>query len=133
MTRKQPHAGHDHARSAVGTLKSAEVEEDLLERMQLAPVLQPLDCGDRPAGHGSNPSGARVGSQAVDQHRAGSALSFTATILGPCQLEIVAKHTEQASFWVGVNRAGRPVDLQFRHSARHGLLTVPTQGGFLDG
>ena len=111
--RKSADAGHDHAAGAVAALHGAGVEEGLLERVQLAVLLEALDGGDLAGGDRAELGDARARRRAVDQHRAGAATALAAAVLGAGQAEVVAEHAEQRPIAIGVDADRLAVDPQF--------------------
>jgi len=86
------------------------LEELLLQRVQLAVVLEPFDRRDRLALDLSGGGGARADGRPADEHRAGAAVPFTAAELGAGQSEIVAKNPEKRAGMVGVEPRGLAVE-----------------------
>src|SRR5437588_12594289 len=79
---QQSNHTHDHARRTIAALHCPFGKERLLDWMQLVARRKPLDSED--ALVFGPPHGGDAGSDAfaADQDRAGSALSFAATVLG---------------------------------------------------
>ena len=85
-------AAHDHAGSAVGTLKSFGVEEGLLTWMVAAGFFEDFDSGDGFSCGSGNGSYARTTRRAIEQNGAGAALAFAAAVLGAGEAEMVAEN-----------------------------------------
>src|SRR5215471_20800750 len=67
-------AGHEHARRAVAALEPVLGHKALLERMELAVLLEPLHRHDLPAVGLDGQHGARLDGYSVEKHRAGAAV-----------------------------------------------------------
>src|SRR5215510_4127612 len=109
---------NDHAVGAVAALRGLLVDEGLLQWMQLVEGAEPLQRGDLVLAELRDRHHAGAHGRAVDEHRAGPALRQAAAELGAVKLEIIAQHVEQRGVRLGVDRAGRPVDLQADGHAR---------------
>lgn len=97
MPGEQGIAVHDHARGAVAALQRTGIEKGLLQRMQLALVLEPFDRSDRLFGTLGECHPARANGPAVQHDRARAALPLAAAILAAGQSQFVAEHAEQHS------------------------------------
>ena len=69
---------HQHARRAVAALGRELLHEGALQRMQVGPVLHPVERLDRAAVHGFRQRQAGEMQFAVDQHAAGAATALAA-------------------------------------------------------
>src|SRR5262245_25593586 len=85
---------HDHAVAAVAALGGLLGDEGALQRARLFDCPQALDGGDLGVTQRGDRGHARAGRLAVDQHRAGTALSEPAAELRPVELEIVAQDVQ---------------------------------------
>ena len=105
-------AAHDHAGSAVGALKSAEIEKSLLHGMQPAVAFQAFDGGDGFFDCGAERHLAGAPGRAVDQDGAGAALALPTTVLATGESEFVAKSRKKSGIRVGFNRVRFAVYLE---------------------
>ena len=100
----------DHARGAVAALKSALVEEGLLDWMQRIAFGEAFD-GQNCFFIGITYRGEAGGHAfAVQQDGAGAALTLTATVFGASELQIFAQDIEQGAVGIGGDSSGPPVD-----------------------
>src|ERR1039457_5964119 len=95
---QQRHAGDDHAGSAIAALHGALLEEGVLQR-----VVDAFDGRDLFAGGGAHGEFTRADGLAIEQHGAGAALAFAASVLGAGKVEVVAEDGEQGDVGVGVD------------------------------
>src|SRR5215467_9245962 len=79
---------HDHAGSAVGTLEGFGLEEGLLNEMEAARLFEAFDGGNGFSRGSGNQSDAGATRRAVQQNRAGAALSLAATVFGAREAEL---------------------------------------------
>src|ERR1039457_1325369 len=79
---QQRHAGDDHAGSAIAALHGALLEEGVLQR-----VVDAFDGRDLFAGGGAHGEFTRADGLAIEQHGAGAALAFAASVLGAGKVE----------------------------------------------
>src|SRR5262249_22580841 len=96
----------------IATLHGPDFEKSFLERMQLAVLLKALDRGDLGGGDHGSFRYARTDGSAVDQHGAGAAASFAATILGSRQAQVVPQYFEERTIVLGVDPHPGTVDRQ---------------------
>jgi peptide-methionine (S)-S-oxide reductase len=95
IRREQSYGGHNHAWRAVGALKSFFFDECLLHRMKVAVLREPFNGANLTASDGEGMHLAGACGAAVDEHRARTALSFAAAVLGPGESETVAQDAQQ--------------------------------------
>ena len=88
-------AGHHHAGRAVAALQPVLLQEALLDRVELAVLLQPLDGHDLAAVGLHGQHGARLHGHAVEQHRAGAAVGGVAADVGAGEPEDLAEQVDE--------------------------------------
>src|SRR4029453_8294073 len=108
--REQRGAGDDHPRRAIAALQGLVVQEGLLQRMELPPLLQALHRGDRLAGQRRRLEEARARGLAVEEDGAGAALALAAAVFGPGEVEVLAQHAQERALGVGFDAATDAVD-----------------------
>ena len=91
VAREQSYRAHDETWRAESALERRVFDESLLDWMEIAPLGQTFDGGDRSPGRRIHRSDTRVLRLAVEQDRAGSAISVAAPIFGPCQAQVMAR------------------------------------------
>src|SRR6185437_6592640 len=101
---------HDHAVDAIAALRRLLVDEGLLDGMRLVDGAETLDGGDLLARRQGDREGAGAHRLAVDDHRAGAALSETAAEFCAVQLEVVAQHIEEGGIFLRVHPVPGAVD-----------------------
>src|SRR5690606_4469437 len=92
---KQADCRHDHPGRAIAALKSLDLEERVLHRMQRVAVGQALDGDHAATCHRTEACHTRFGRTSIDEHRAGPALALAAAELGAGERKVVAQHFEQ--------------------------------------
>jgi hypothetical protein len=110
---QQAYAAHDHAGGAVSALKGARVDEGLLHGMKAAVFLKTLNRSDWLSNGGADGNLAGAARLAPNQHGAGAALPFSATIFCAREPEIVSEHIKQGSFGRVMNGIVLTVYLNF--------------------
>src|SRR5580704_3904247 len=126
---QQRHRSHDHSRRAVSALHRCLVEKRLLHWMQPLAGGQPFNSRDLSVAHCSHRSNARSARTSIDQHRAGAALPFAATIFTSRKIQLIAQHPEQAGIRVGIDRERTSIHIELRnrrHSIPPALLYLET-------
>jgi hypothetical protein len=96
VTGQQRRCPQRHAGGAVPALEGALFRQRLLHRVQAAGGCEPFDRGDRPARHLREPGLAGQRRDAVDEHRAGTALALAAARFRAGQAKISPQQREQA-------------------------------------
>jgi hypothetical protein len=91
------------------------VDKGFLERMKFAVGLQAFDSSDGFTNGSANRSDAGTDRPPVDEHGAGTALTFTATLLRAGYVEAVAKHEQEAAFRIGIDPMLLPVHVKFHN------------------
>ena len=91
MLLKQVHGRDDHSRCADAALRTAVFDECLLDCMQLSFAgCDAFDGFDLAILHLSDGHETTVNDLAVDNHRAGAAFAFAASLFCPGQAELLA-------------------------------------------
>ncbi len=119
---EQPAGGHQHARGAEAALQAVALHEALLERVELAALVQVLDGADGAAvGHGGQ-HGAALDRLAVHPQHARAAVGGVAAPVGAGQAQVVAHEVHEQQ--PGLDLAGHlgPVDGHRHLHVRHLLL-----------
>ncbi len=116
---------HHHARDAVAALAGAGLVERLLHDAQLTGARETFDRLDLGTGDFGGRNEAGFDERAVDEHRAGAALSRAAAFLGAGQVQGVAHEVEQPGGCRHRLRHGAPVDGGFDLEVRHSGPRVP--------
>ncbi len=65
-------------------------------------LCEPFDRGDVLPDDGPNPRDARALSPSIDEHGASSALSLTASVLAPGEIEMLAQHSQQTGLRIDI-------------------------------
>src|SRR5258708_3941953 len=121
--REQRSRRHDLSRLAIAALWDVETNPRGLHRIgHLA--LKPFDRDDLRAFDGGDRRHARAARHAIDVHRAGTALGDAASVLGPCEMQLVPKHPKQRRVGFDIHLDVLSVDREGGHRS----LSVP----FLD-
>jgi hypothetical protein len=100
---------HHPTVQAVPALKRLLVDERLLHRMWTAGRREPFDGDDLPAGCARHRQRTRAHGAVVDEHRAGAALSESASEAWVVELQRVAQHIEQRTVRLDVDDVRRAV------------------------
>src|SRR5689334_13606916 len=100
---QQADAAHNHAGRAVSALEGAGVDEGLLHGMQAAVFLEAFDGGDGLPDGGADGNLAGAARLSAEQHGAGTALAFSATVLAASKAEFIAQNVQQRSFRMVMN------------------------------
>ncbi len=100
----------DHSGRAVAALKRLFLEKRRLDRMEPAVLGEPLDRDDLLARRFGDRRLAGRRRLPVEQHHAGAALTFPATVLGSGQLETIAQDREERFVGRGVDGSRSAVD-----------------------
>jgi len=111
---------------AVTALEAVQVEEGLLHRVQSPSPGHALHGGDLAFLGRDGQVEAGHGAAAVDQDRAGSALSLVAAFLGAGQVESLAQDVEQGGAVVDGQRVLLAVDVQGDGAGRRGGHEQPS-------
>jgi hypothetical protein len=86
---------HDLTRCAIAALKAVVVDEGLLDGVQFVAAREPFDGGDGfPLSRGRQRQ-ARQHATVLDVDRARAALAVVASLLGPCQMKVLANGIEE--------------------------------------
>jgi hypothetical protein len=109
---KESDAAHDHARGAVGTLKSFGVEKGLLNGMEVARLLEAFDGGDGFSRRCGNRSNAGAPSGTVEENGAGTTLTFAAAVFGAGEANAVANDGQERSIGVEYNGITVTIDVE---------------------
>ena len=88
-------AGHHHARRAEAALQAVLLQEAVLDRVELAVLLQALDGRDLAAVGLHGEHGAGLHGHAVEQHRAGAAVGGVAADVGAGEAQVLAEQVDQ--------------------------------------
>src|SRR2546422_10806245 len=99
---------HDDAIDAKSALHRLLIDERLLNRVRLLEASEAFERRDLRSRDSAHRRDAGTYCLAFDDHRAGSALTETATELRPAQRKIVAQHVEQRCGRVHVYGVGPP-------------------------
>ena len=108
---QQGHTAYDHSGSAICALKCALIEKCLLHGMQLAVVFETFNGDDGFSRSVIHRKLARSPRHAIQQDGAGTALAFTATVLGSGQPKLFAQGKQQRGSGFGCKRSAFSVDL----------------------
>ena len=111
---------HDHSRLAIAALRHLMLEPGLLHLGKLAIFFQAFDglhflfanCTDR--------INTRALGLAIDQHRAGAALRYTAAIFGAGEPQLLADCPEQRRRRIHIDRMLLAIDAQVNHENSQG-------------
>lgn len=106
----EPLGRADLAWSAVAALECVMINECLLEGMKRIALSQALDRGDSIAIMHDCQTQAAVHPPAVDQYRAGPALTVIAAFLGAYEVGVVAQKVEESDPWQNAEFTVNPVD-----------------------
>jgi hypothetical protein len=87
---QKPHGAENHTGRAPPALQRIGFEKGFLNRMEPAALQQPLDCDNSLACDTAHSRDTGLHRLAIDEHRAGRALSFAASELRACKIEIIA-------------------------------------------
>lgn len=109
---KQGDAAHDEAGSAIGALEGVLVDEGLLNRMELAVLLEAFNGEDGFAGSVSDGKLAGTARSAVDKNGAGAALAFAAAVFRAGKAEFLAEDVEESGIAGGGDRVALAVDVE---------------------
>src|SRR5579864_8607042 len=104
--------GEHHAAEAETALRGLLINEGLLQRMRLLRRAQALQGHDFGFSDGADRCNAGASGAAVQQNRAGAALTEAAAEFGAAQLEFVAEHIEQRRGRINIHGMGAAVDFQ---------------------
>jgi hypothetical protein len=86
------HGGKDHSRSAVGALHGAFVEKGLLHRVKVVPLRKSLNRCDGLPRDGGDGSIARAPWPAINEHGAGTTLTFATAVFATRQIQLLAEY-----------------------------------------
>src|SRR5215472_11981413 len=113
---------HNHAGSAVATLHGIGLDKSFLHRMQ-APVLrQAFNRRNGFSGHVDGASNTRADGRSIDQHGAGAALSFAASVFAAGEPQIVAQNPQQRAGGMNLEAVMFLIDDEF-----HALILRPPE------
>ena len=87
----------------------ASLQKSILKGVQPAVTLQALNRGDLLLRHRPDPGKTGARRVSVDQDRARSTLTFTASLFRAGQIQVVPENTQKCSLRIGINRAIHPV------------------------
>src|SRR5258708_1405856 len=105
--------GHrDHAGNAVAALRRLLLDESGLQRVGLLKRPKTFERDDLGLRKRTDRHGAGARRSAVDEHRAGAALTEPAAEFGSVELKIVAQHVEQRRVQVGCHAVHCAVHLE---------------------
>src|SRR3954463_8628781 len=126
----------NHAAQAEPALSRLFLDERLLKGMRMLGGPKPFKSGDLRAVDSTDGCNARPYGTPAGEHRAGAALSKSATKLRPSQSKVVAQDVEQRSRGIDINRVTLPIDDEsdrahgVTREERFGLsIQSPSHGG----
>jgi hypothetical protein len=115
---KQRNRRHDHPRGAVAALHRTLIKKCPLHGVELFVVRKAFNAGDLFFGNGPNPGDAGSLRSSVDQDSARSALTFSASVFRPSQIEVFPQYREKAGLRICVDRVGTSVESKLNRSHR---------------
>ena len=121
-------AGHQHPGRAVAALQPVLGHESLLQRVELAVLLQPLHRHELLALSLDGEHRARLHGPAVHEDRAGAAVGRVAPDVGAGQPQDLADHVDQQEARLDVGLVLLAVD---RELHQHGYLLLPARSSAL--
>src|SRR6185295_8736374 len=125
--RQQPVGGHQHAGRAEAALQSVLLAEALLQRMQLAVALEPLDGDDRGAVGLDGQHRARLDRLEIDDDGAGAAVRRVAPDVRAGHLQLIAEEVHQQQARIDLRLVRDAVDGDADIVLRHLSVLPPVR------
>jgi hypothetical protein len=97
-------------------LQGFSFQHCFLKRMKATRFFESFDGGNFLSQRGANRSDARASGAVIDQHGAGSALTFAATVLASRKVQVIAQQAEKRTVEIGFDRNRLPVYIELWHT-----------------